>query len=204
MKTEITEQERKEIEWASKNSVAFYPDWTEEEQLSDLRNEFIDGAEFALSELRKPSESETNNFMPKLREYFENTSREDVLKAWDSTKRFDVELTGRTDENCLNLFRKIWERHAIEFKDCDNMPVSRIATNDTAFYNMEEDFATEIAKLLPSSRSQEREVNVELLEAAKFYKTMWLENSEEYTDEENELCAQYELAITNAEKQMKP
>ena len=150
MKTEVTEQERNAIESYANNHAGISDDKfansAKKYDAYDLCDAVQKGAEFALSELRKPSESEPIDFTPKLREYFENTPCEDILKAWDSIKRFDVELTGRTDEELVQKIESVMYSHAAP------LPASGL---QIIYIDSVNKIATEIAKLLPSYRCQQ-------------------------------------------------
>ena len=171
MKTEITEQERQEIEEAAKKcTVDYYNNvggYYEDHVLTNedkMRLMFRFGAEFALTELRKPIEPEP---------------------------------IGRTDEELVQKITDIIESNSW---DKINTDLDRQLDFDI------DSIATEIAKLLPSSRSQENDVNVELLkdmyEALVIAKNRIKETYSGYPREIAICISEYER-ITNYEKQIK-
>jgi len=169
----------------------WFPKWWKPTPDDRIR-ELIKACALGVAEIERLQRMEEKE-MSKTKLYFQ-----DETELSEFRKPSEPEPIGRTDSSSVRLFRKIWERHSIEFKDCDNMPVSRISTSDVAFYEMEKDFAAEIAKLLPSSRSQEDDVNMKLLEALKMIKEL---NGSDMTGNETWSLAQQ--AISNHEKQMK-
>lgn len=165
MKTEITEKERLSIEEAAKGQAPTSDDAFFHYSDQDIWKEgFGFGAEFALTELRKPSEPEP---------------------------------IGRTDEDLVQKITDIIESNSWEKINTD---LDRQLDFDI------ESIATEITKLLPSSQSQENDVNVELLkdmyEALVIAKNRIKETYSGYPREIAICISEYER-IANVEKQIK-
>lgn len=137
------------------------------------------------------------------------------------------ENIGRTDEELVNeidvigkakfdfgrnMFERMWKKHSKTAYNCDNMPFDYINTDCPAFYDMENEFATEIAKLLPYSRSQENGVKLPVFESEECnewrYKNNWRFHADnmwhnEKTGERVTADTLYYSIFFNYEKQMK-
>lgn len=153
MKTEITEQERKAIKEALTNFKKF----TGEVLTDRLIEQMIEKVQNGISELRKPSESETKRCEYELyvEKYFglnpNNTAEGTVINTdfgalCNLLAMFESE-TGRTDEELVKDILHILNEKA--FGDVFYRSI-------IAWVNFEE-VATEIAKLLPSYRSQQND-----------------------------------------------
>ena len=197
MKTEITEKERKAIKEASKKCQL-------SAEIYDFPSAFRKGAEFALSELRKPSESEPINQSELGDDLCKYCNRDENKKGvygvdgcycagcegsdCDSAyenylDHFDSEPIGRTDEELVQKIEEI-------IRSCWT---SEMGFNRTA---------KEIAKFI-SPRCQEYDVNVELLEAAKYFRHEWFSGTLLWRSNKSETDKHID-SITNAEKQMNP
>ena len=128
-----------------------------------LERSFKTGAEFALSELRKPIEYE-NSGKPIVVEVFADNGEHSHWSLIDSktgdTIWEESEPIGRTDEELVEQIVCIMNQDAkkiLEFGE------TKLVLYSDMFYAT----SSVIAKLIPSSISQENNVNVKLLEALK-------------------------------------
>jgi len=220
MKTEITEQERKAIEAYAREIMKSGCVSNERDFLDGL----FKGVNFALSELRKPSEpwppkqegstyaaiSTTDKSLGKPSE---NTDKLVIVEAFadngehshwylidsktGATIWEEPETIGRTDEELEKEIKQILLGESI---------IQKVEFKGD-FFKMnivrEWDFekvSTEIVKLLPSSRSQEN-VNKELLDAAKYFRAAWNCEWSKLTAKCDDVN-KHNLSIENAEKQI--
>lgn len=191
MKSEITEQERRAIKKESKKELTY---------TLDVKESFKRGAEFALSELRKPSEFKKfpcNNCQGQGCPVCSGGGEIFALvPSPNSSEELErgITITKVSSEDLVQEFEKVMFSYAAP------LPASGL---QIIFLDSVNKIATEIAKLIPSSRSQQNDVNVELLEALKSLynaasKSVYAPNS----ILDNTLCEIMDI-IANAEKQVR-
>lgn len=191
MKTEITEQERQTIEEAAiKYIKSFFAEGSHLERCCLMS--FKAGAAFAPSELRKPSEE----LREKIKELLWSFSSDATVNP-DTVLEDIIFLCSihspKTDKDLIQQIETLFVAYNAKFE----INEWRGFTHRIKKLN-NKSVATEIVKLIPSSRCRETDVNVELLEALKIVREALYDNDTTLKE-----IRMINRAIINAEKQSK-